>query len=1606
MRSFYTLAFVACVLSSLSGTAQVVSNFTSSNDGWIIADQNQNGQLTPTLNASGGNPGGFLSGIVADGNERYWFAPAKFLGNKAYTSFGETLSFDLQTAAASPTHSSVGDLVLSNGFQSLYLTLPSLPATAPAWTHFSIPLDETANWKQGSIGGLTATRDYVIATLSNLTTIRIYMQFKTLTVNVTGGIDNVVLGTHAPAPAPPVITSFSPVSAAPGSTLTIAGSGFGTGVNNNVVFFGTIRGAVQSASATQITVQVPVGADLDQLRVLNVTSGLMGASSKQFIPKFATGGGTTLIPSSFANYLSMNRTSYSLTHGDINGDGKPELILSEGSTVSVFENLTTVGKLDANSFGTRQDFTPSAAFQYSDVGSMDLDGDGKVDIYMAIRDNPDQGRVVVMPNKYTSGPISAASFGPSIDVTVPPYTASAAHAADLDGDGRPELISWGSSCGANPVYVMLNISVPGDIRFTTSFSLAGANSCGASYATADLDGDGKLDIIEFVETAARIFRNTSTPGALSFDAPFDLTPGNTNSSIADLDNDGKLDVVCVSTGLRIFKNNSTPGNLSIATFQPVFTIAGAINTAKIADMNGDGKPDIVSAQNGGLVVFQNVAVDGQLNTGSFRPPVGFDGGGLAATRLDLADFDLDGRPDVVTNNSNSFNVAIVKNIATAPPTVTNIAPKSATPGSTVTITGSNFSSTATDQVVYFGNAKASITNASSNTLEVTVPIGASYDQVSVAISGYTIYSKDFFTPTFSGGSDFSAGSFVQAFDRATGGSNGLSVGDFDADGKVDVLADAGTSLAILRNVGTTGTLDATTFAATTTTGSNGNLIKKGDIDGDGLIDLDVNFTIARNISSNLLPNPIAFGPTLTREGSNPSYLRMVFRDLNNDGKIDLMGTGGNVASLYVNGNQARIGDFAAYSSTFPSILPNVSFTRPASAGSLVAADFDGDGFNDVVTTNPSANSVSIFQNKQFTLPLASALFNSPSNITGLSTPTGIAVADFDYDGKPDFVVTNAVSASPTISVFRNTTVGAVISFARQDFAAGNTPTEVVVDDMDGDGKVDIIVANWGTGANSFSLFRNLSTVGTLTASSFAAKVDYAVASSPRWIAVGDIDGDTRPDIIVTRATANAVTVFKNQIPPGPSISVTVQPNSVTACENGNASFSTAATGANNLVFTWQVFNTNTSSFDNLVASATYSGVTTSTLLVSNIGVSLTGSIYRCKISGDNASDKFSNQVTLTTSPSPAAPTTSGATACKGSSLSLSASGGANGFYRWFDSPTAAQAIAGEVNATFQTPVVFSTTTFYAAIANANGCVSARTAAVATITPLTKPAISAPGTTLCGQNQITISGPGGFAAYNWSNGETTQNISVTFTGSYSLIVQDANGCNSLASDPVVITSGSVPKPVIDSPKNRLCSAGDQLTLTAPAGYAGYEWSNGSTTQTINVTTNGAYSVKVINASGCKSASSDDFVVTTGAQKPTISVGADVLVSSPAKLYQWYYGDVAIPDGTKQFLKYNPFQYGVYRVSVTDFSDCVSTSDNFVNLVTGLGDVSIANWVYPNPFSQVLTLSPDVEEASLLDFAGRTLIRLNPGDNDVSALSQGVYVVRFKKNQELISIKMTK
>ena len=122
-------------------------------------------------------------------------------------------------------------------------------------------------------------------------------------------------------------------------------------------------------------------------------------------------------------------------------------------------------------------------------------------------------------------------------------------------------------------------------------------------------------------------------------------------------------------------------------------------------------------------------------------------------------------------------------------------------------------------------------------------------------------------------------------------------------------------------------------------------------------------------------------------------------------------------------------------------------------------------------------------------------------------------------------------------------------------------------------------------------------------------------------------------------------------------------------------------------------------------------------------------------------------------------------------------------------------------------------------------------------------------------------------YLWSNGETTPSINVTSSGSYTVQVTNANGCQSAASAATVVTVNALPvTPTITTGGPTTFCAGGSVTLTSSAGTS-YLWSNGETTQSINVATSGSYTVQVTNASGCQSAVSVATVVTVNALPAT-------------------------------------------------------------------------------------------------------------------------------------------
>ena len=214
-----------------------------------------------------------------------------------------------------------------------------------------------------------------------------------------------------------------------------------------------------------------------------------------------------------------------------------------------------------------------------------------------------------------------------------------------------------------------------------------------------------------------------------------------------------------------------------------------------------------------------------------------------------------------------------------------------------------------------------------------------------------------------------------------------------------------------------------------------------------------------------------------------------------------------------------------------SFAAKVDFTTGIGPPDLAIADLDGDGKPDLAVTNMEGNTVSLFRNTSTSGSITSGSFAGKVDFTTGTNPYMVAIGDLDGDGKPDLAVTNV--NSNTVSVFRNTSTTGLItsgSFAAKvDFTTGYWPRDVAIGDLDSDGKPDLAVTN--ANSNTVSLFRNTSTSGSITSGSFAAKVDFTTGSGPDGVAIGDLDGDGKPDLAITNGGSNTVSVLRNVMGP-------------------------------------------------------------------------------------------------------------------------------------------------------------------------------------------------------------------------------------------------------------------------------------------------------------------------------------------------------------------------------------------------------------------------------------------------------------------------------------------
>jgi gliding motility-associated-like protein len=232
-----------------------------------------------------------------------------------------------------------------------------------------------------------------------------------------------------------------------------------------------------------------------------------------------------------------------------------------------------------------------------------------------------------------------------------------------------------------------------------------------------------------------------------------------------------------------------------------------------------------------------------------------------------------------------------------------------------------------------------------------------------------------------------------------------------------------------------------------------------------------------------------------------------------------------------------------------------------------------------------------------------------------------------------------------------------------------------------------------------------------------------------------------------------------------------------------------------------------------------------------------------------------------------APNVTPGAGCANSAITLTAAG-ATGTqqYRWYDVATGGTSLSSL--ATYA-PVVAATTTYYVSIFDQTGnCEGPRNSVVATITPPPGQPVVTPGGPLsfCSGGNVSLSAPTGYSGYLWSDANTSQTRTVATTATLTVQVADATGCQSVPSDPIIVTVFALPaKPTITG-SHDICN-GKTVTLTGPDGFT-YQWSDGEVEQMISVSQASTITLIVTDANSCSSPASDPFVLACTNVKPVI------------------------------------------------------------------------------------------------------------------------------------------
>lgn len=614
------------------------------------------------------------------------------------------------------------------------------------------------------------------------------------------------------------------------------------------------------------------------------------------------------------------------------------------------------------------------------VASGDFNGDGKLDVVTA---NPNGQNISVLLNS------GKGSFLPAVNYTVTPgFDPYSVLVADLNRDGKLDIAVSGDGCCGGAVVVLLG---NGDGTFQAAVSYAAGGQSAGSVVAADMNGDGKLDLI--VPTQSTGGLTYAVVGVLlgNGDGTFQPVISTTLTSlggsraslvVADFNKDARQDVALLVEGqlnILIGKGNGT--------FQaPVAFGTGDLAALAVGDINKDGAVDIVAAYlTGSVYIFLGNA------DGTFQTPVA-SATSINASAITLTDLNKDGNLDVIIGGAYPSAVAVFFGNGTASlsaPVLYAVGAGPASPGATLAadLNGDGF-----PDVVCTNDLDSTI----------TILFGSSTGALRASV-----------VPPYPLGA--------------------LVTGDFNNDGNLDVAAsnEGANAFGVFLGQGDGTFRPPTNFAV----GKTPYSITAADFNGDGKLDVATanasTVSVAFGNGDGTFKPPVNYGSS-SNLGSPSTFITAV--DVNGDGKPDLavitrpVGIPALVAIMLNSGN-----------GTF---LPAAQYRVEGFPQSLTFADFNGDGKLDMAAFDYKAPyPVSIF------LGNGDGTFQNPVNYTVRTSCLQLIAADLNGDGNQDLILSCGY-----LGTMLGDGDG---TFQPVSFSPNLGALEIASGDFNGDGKIDI-----------------------------------------------------------------------------------------------------------------------------------------------------------------------------------------------------------------------------------------------------------------------------------------------------------------------------------------------------------------------------------------------------------------------------------------------------------------------------------------------------------------------------------------------------------------------